>query len=55
MLIPAPKDIIGFQFLKDHNGTPYKAKVIEHIPDADEFLVALGDGEREEISPTMRF
>ena len=49
MILPAPKDIVGFQFIKKHNGFPHKAKVIETMDEGDKFLVSLGDGEREEI------
>ncbi|HEY9708217.1 MAG TPA: hypothetical protein V6D48_08435 [Oculatellaceae cyanobacterium] len=44
-----PKNIIGFEFVKTHNGFPHKAKVIEELEEPGKFLVALGDGEREEI------
>jgi len=44
-----PNNIVGYQFIKNHNGFPHKAKVIEPMEDGTKYLVALGDGEREEI------
>ena len=44
-----PLNIIGYQFVKTHNGFPHKAKVIEALEDGTKYLVALGDGDREEI------
>ena len=44
-----PLNIIGYQFVKNHNGFPHKAKVIEPLEDGTKYLVALGDGDREEI------
>ena len=42
-------NMIGFQFLKEHNGFPQKAKVIEKMEEPGKFLVAIGDGDRKEI------
>ena len=42
-------NIIGYQFVKEHNGFPHKAKVIEALDDGTKYLVSLGDGDREEI------
>jgi hypothetical protein len=42
-------DIIGKQFIKTHNGFPHKAEVLQPMEDGTKFLIALGDGEREEI------
>ena len=42
-------NIIGYQFVKTYNGFPHKAKVIELMEDETKYLVALGDGDREEI------
>ena len=44
-----PQDIIGKKFIKHHNGIPHKAEVLEPMEDGAKFLVALGDGDREEI------
>ena len=44
-----PLNIIGFQFVKNHNGFPHQAKVIEPLEDGTKYLVAIGDGDREEI------
>ena len=42
-------EVVGKRFLKCHNGFPHQAKVLEPMEDGTKFLVALGDGEREEI------
>ena len=44
-----PLEIVGKKFIKTHNGFPHQAKVLEPMYDGSKFLVALGDGEREEI------
>ena len=44
-----PMDIVGKTFIKTHNGFPHKAEVLKPMEDGSKFLVALGDGEREEI------
>ncbi|HEY9706866.1 MAG TPA: reverse transcriptase domain-containing protein, partial [Oculatellaceae cyanobacterium] len=44
-----PEHIVGLQFIKNHNGFPHRAKVTEQMEDGSKYLVALGDGEREEI------
>ena len=41
--------MVGFQFVKKHNGFPHKAKVIEELEEPGKFLVGIGDGDREEI------
>ena len=48
-LLIDPENMIGFQFVKEHNGFPHKAKVIEEMEELGKFLVAIGDGDREEI------
>ena len=44
-----PNNIVGFQFVKEHNGFPHRAKVIEPLDEGAKYLFALNDGEREEI------
>jgi hypothetical protein len=44
-----PMEVVGKRFIKEHNGFPHHAKVLEPMEDGTKFLVALGDGEREEI------
>lgn len=44
-----PLNIIAFQFVKTHNGFPHQAKVIEPLEDGTKYLVAIGEGDREEI------
>ena len=44
-----PENMVGFQFVKEHNGFPHKVKVIEELEEPGKFLVGLGDGDREEI------
>ena len=43
-----PSDIVGKKFLKDVNGSPHKAEVVEEV-DQINFKVVIGDGDREEI------
>ena len=40
---------MGYQFIKEHNKFPHKAKVIEALEDGTKYIVQLGDGDREEI------
>ena len=35
-----PMNIIGYQFVKNHNGFPHKAKVIEPLEDGSMYIVA---------------
>ena len=44
-----PNNIVGFQFIKEHNEFPLKAKVLESLDNGSKYLVALGDGDQEEI------
>ena len=44
-----PLEIVGNEFIKEHNGFPHQAQVLEPMEDGTKFLVALGKGEREEI------
>ena len=44
-----PENIVGYQFIKEHNNTPHRAKVIETLDDGAKYLVQIGDGDREEI------
>ena len=48
-LLIDPENIIRFQFVKEHNGFPHKAKVIEEMEEPGKFLVAIGDGDSKEI------
>ena len=41
--------MIEFQFAKKHNEFPQNAKVIEEMEEPGKFLIAIGDGGREEI------
>lgn len=43
-----PTEIVGKKFLKDINGNPHKAEVVEQV-DPTRFKVVIGDGDREEI------
>ena len=43
-----PLEIVGKKLIKKHNGFPHQAQVLEPMEDGTKFLVALGEGEREE-------
>ena len=43
-----PSELLGHNFLHTHQDSPYKATVVD-ITDDNKFVVALGDGEHEEI------
>ena len=44
-----PENMVGFQFVKEHNGFPHKARVLQEMEEPGKYLVAIGDGDREEI------
>ena len=49
LLIIDPENMIEFQSVQEHNDFLHKAKVIEKMEEPGKFLVAIGDGDREEI------
>ena len=44
-----PDKILGYKFIRKQKDGDYKAKVVKVLEDSNEFLLSLGDGEREEI------
>ena len=44
-----PNNNVRYQFIKEHNNFPHKAKVIEALDNGTKYLVEIGDGDREEV------